>query len=130
MKAMIGDYMEKGFLENIVDMFKHDRGLYPLIGDLMKDERMRVRLGISALFETLAEEDAGNIALSIPSIVALLDNENPTIRGDAAYLLGITGNREAIPFLSEALHDEHDEVRRIATEAIDEIKSILGKPNR
>jgi HEAT repeat protein len=128
MKTMIADYMEKGFLENIVDMFKRDRGLYPLIGDLMKDDRMRVRLGISALVETLAKEDAENITAAIPSIAGLLNNQNPTIRGDAAYLLGITGNRDAIPFLSEALRDEHHEVRDIAREAIDEIKSLLGKP--
>jgi len=24
LKAMIAEYMEKGFLENIIDMFKHD----------------------------------------------------------------------------------------------------------
>jgi len=39
-KMMIADYMEKGFLENIVDMFKHDRSLSPLIADLMRDERI------------------------------------------------------------------------------------------
>jgi len=65
---MIADYMEKGFLENIIDMFKHDKGLYPLIGELMTDERMRVRLGISALVETLAKEDRNTIAGAIREI--------------------------------------------------------------
>lgn len=118
---MIADYMEKGFLENIIDMFKHDRSLYPLIGDLMTDERMRVRLGMSALVETLAKEDPENILISIPAIAALLKSENPTIRGDAVYLLGIIGHRDAVPFLIGALEDENSDVREFAREAIEEI---------
>jgi HEAT repeat protein len=122
-KTMIADYMEKGFLENIIDMFKHDKGLYPLIGELMADERMRVRLGMSALVETLAKEDADNIARSIQSIAALLKDQNPTIRGDAAYLLGIIGQREVIPFLVEAADDDNPGVKQIVREAIEEIEA-------
>jgi HEAT repeat protein len=121
MKTMIADYMEKGFLENIIDMFRHDKNLYPLIGDLMKDERMRVRLGMSALVETLAKEDPDNITDSIPGIAALLEDENATIRGDAAYLLGIIGHPDAVPFLRDASEDENGSVREIAGEAIEEI---------
>ena len=128
MKAMIADYMERGFLDNIVDMFKNDPGLYPLVGDLMTDDRIRVRLGISALVETLAKEDPGNIAASIPSIAGLLQNQNPVIRGDAVYLLGITGHPDAISYLTEALHDEHKEVREIAKEAIEGTESHADNP--
>ncbi|MGD1075275.1 MAG: HEAT repeat domain-containing protein [Thermodesulfovibrionales bacterium] len=122
-KVMIGDYMEKGFLENIIDMFKHDKSLFPLIGDLMTDERMRVRLGIASLVESLAKEDPANLLCAISGIAALLRNENPIIRGDAAYLLGIIGHLDAIPFLKDALGDEHADVRAIARESIQEINS-------
>jgi len=115
--------MEKGFLENIIDMFRHDRSLYPLIGDLMKDERMRVRLGISALVETLANEDPDSITDSIPGIAALLADENATMRGDAAYLLGVIGHPDGIPFLRDASADENESVREIAREAIEEIRA-------
>jgi len=125
-KTMIADYMEKGFLENIIDMFKHDKGLYPLIGELMTDERMRVRLGISALVETLAKEDRNTIARAIPGIAHLLRNENPIIRGDAAYLLGIIGQREVLPFLVEAADDDNSGVRQIVREAIEEIGETEG----
>src|SRR3972149_9119751 len=120
-KTMIADYMEKGFLENIIDMFKHDRSLYPLIGDLMTDERVRVRLGISALVETLAEKDPDTIVNSIPGIAGLFKGKNPTIRGDAAYLLGIIGHPDALPYLENVLEDENADVREIAREAIEEI---------
>ncbi len=32
---LIADHMESGFLENIIDMFRHDKSLYPLIGELI-----------------------------------------------------------------------------------------------
>jgi hypothetical protein len=123
-KTMIADYMEKGFLENIIDMFKHDKALYLLIGELMTDERMRVRLGITALVETLAKEDPGHIVKSIPGIAGLLKNDNPTVRGDAVYLLGIIGHGDALPFLEKASGDENPAVRQMATEALEEIGRV------
>lgn len=122
LRIMIADYMENGFLENIIDMFKHDKGLYAHIGDLMTDERMRVRLGISALVETLKMEDPENISQAIPYILPLLKNQNPMLRGDAAYVLGVIGHKDSIPFLEEAMIDENMDVRTIAKEAIEEIK--------
>ena len=50
---LIADHMENGFLENIVDMFMHDSSLYKLTGSLIQDERVRVRIGITALMEEL-----------------------------------------------------------------------------
>ncbi len=125
MTSMIADYMEKGFLENIIDMFKHDRTLYPLIGELMTDERMRVRLGITALVETLANEDRHNIPGSIDSIARLLKEQDSTARGDAAYLLGIIGHPAALPHLEYVLADDNAQVREIAVEAIEEIRKMI-----
>ncbi len=125
MTSMIADYMEKGFLENIIDMFRHDKGLYPLIGNLMTDERMRVRLGITALVETLAKEDRDNIPRSIDSIANLLKEHDSTTRGDAAFLLGIIGHTDALPHLENVLSDDNAQVREIAVEAIEEIRKTL-----
>jgi HEAT repeat protein len=123
MLKMIADYMENGFLENIVDMFKHDRGLYPLIGDLIGDERSRVRIGAIALIETLKEEDAEHVASAIPAVAERLKDSNATIRGDAAYLLGIIGHRDALTFLKETLNDDHELVKESVNEAIEEIEN-------
>jgi HEAT repeat protein len=120
---MIADYMENGFLENIIDMFRHDRSLYLFIGDLLGDERSRVRIGAVALVETLKEEDADRIASAIPGVAEKLKDPNATIRGDAAYLLGIIGHRDALPFLKEILNDDHEMVRESVNEAIEEIES-------
>ena len=118
---MIADYMEKGFLDNIIDMFKHDNTLYDLIGELIQDERIRVRIGITALMEELKNQDSENISKAIPNILPLLELKDPMLQGDAINLLGIIGDKSAIPLLEKALSDENQDVRLLAKEAIDEI---------
>ncbi len=125
LKTMIADYMENGFLENIIDMFRHDKSLYRFVGELMTDERVRVRLGISALVETLKKEDPENVHMSATNILPLLKNAEPVIRGDAAYLLGIIKHPDAIPLLKKvADNDENADVRSIAKEAMEDIKAL------
>jgi HEAT repeat protein len=121
-KKMIADYMEGGYLDNIIDMFKHDKSLYECVGYLMTDERMRVRIGATALMETLKAESE-NVEKAVPYILPLLKDENPVTRGDAAYLLGIIGDKDTIPYLEEMLNDKDGNVSLIAKEAMDDIKS-------
>jgi len=118
---LIADHMEDGFLENIIDMFRHDSSLYLLIGNLIQDERVRVRIGITALLEELKKIDAGNISKAVPGLVPLLSAPEPFVRGDAANLLGIIGDRSAVPFLEKLLKDENENVSMTAREAIDDI---------
>lgn len=107
LKTMVLDYMEKGFLENIIDMFRRDESLYPLVADMIKDERIRVRLGATALVEEMAKVDQSPFISLIPSIGKLLEDNNPTVRGDAANLLDIIGHTDALPFLLKARDDKN-----------------------
>jgi hypothetical protein len=120
--SMIADYMEKGFLENIIDMFKRDSALYALVGTLIRDERIRVRIGITALMEELKVKDGGNISRALPPLLPLLEHSDPVIRGDATNLIGIIGEEEALPFVERLLADEDPNVRLIAREVIEEIR--------
>ncbi len=120
---MLTDYMEGGFLENIIDMFKQDKSLYPLIGDMLGDERGRVRLGTVALVEHMMSIDSDAVLTAIPGIAKLLKKPNVAIRGDAAYRLGLIGHKDALPFLSEASKDENELVRKIVKEAIMQIEN-------
>jgi HEAT repeat protein len=125
LKKMIADHMEGGYLDNIIDMFKHDESLYECVGYLMTDERMRVRIGATALIETLRKESE-NVRKAVPYILPLLKDENPVTRGDAAYLLGIIGEKDTIPYLEEVLDDKDSNVSLIVKEAIDDINSNPG----
>lgn len=122
LKTMIADYMEGGYLDNIIDMFKHDPSLYVFVGELLTDERMRVRIGTTALIETLKSEDPANVKKAIISLIPLLENESPVVRGDVAYVLGIIGDRDTIPLLEKLKEDKDKNVKTIAEEAIDEMK--------
>ncbi|MDP3296058.1 MAG: HEAT repeat domain-containing protein [Thermodesulfovibrionia bacterium] len=126
MKKILADYMENGFLENIVDMFKHDKTLYLLIGELMADERSRVRIGTVALVEILKKDYYHDISVAIHGIAKLLKNPNTTIRGDAAYLLGIIGHKDALPFLSGAFNngEENEIVKETIRESIEIINQM------
>lgn len=120
--SMIADYMEKGFLENIIDMFKHDASLYELIGKLIQDERVRVRVGVTALMEEMRKNRDRNISKAVPNLLPLLENSDPVVRGDAANLLGIAGDRDALPYLEKKIDDENADVSMLIREAIGEIK--------
>ena len=128
-KKMIADYMENGLLDNIVDMFKNDEDLCEYAGDLLTDERMRVRIGTIALFETLGKEAPDRVKRALPSVLSLLKDQNPVIRGDAAYLLGIIGDKSVIPFLEKILDDEDANVRLVVRETIEDIRGVSDPMN-
>ncbi|MEJ2182778.1 MAG: HEAT repeat domain-containing protein [Nitrospirota bacterium] len=125
--AMIADHLERGFLENIIDMMKHDRGLLGLLPALIADERGRVRLGTVAVVEALVESCAEEILAQAPAVLRALGDENPTVRADAAYLLCTMGARDALPYLEEARDRETVQpVREALEETIQEMKGGPG----
>ncbi len=121
LRPMIADYMENGFLENIIDMFRHDSSLYGLVGELIQDERVRVRIGVTAMMEELRTLDSRNLLASVPVLLPLLDHDKPVVRGDVTNILGLIGDRGLLPVLEKMLRDEDPNVRTIAGEAIGEI---------
>ncbi|HMK61379.1 MAG TPA: hypothetical protein VK452_09600 [Dissulfurispiraceae bacterium] len=121
LKIMVLNYMDDGYLENIIDMFKHDEALYPLVIDMISDDRVRVRLGAAALVEELVKTNRGPLVRLIPSIAGLLDDANPTRRGDAAYLLGIIRHEAALPYLLKVRNDDNIFAREIISDAIHDI---------
>jgi len=118
MLQVIGDFLELGHVENIVAMFKQDRNLYSLTGDLLRDERFTVRLGIGVLFEELAIIHSQEISLATPSLLPLLQKQNPILRGEAATILGIIGSRDALEQLVKLKDDPDFQVREIVTDIL------------
>ncbi|MBI4710651.1 MAG: HEAT repeat domain-containing protein [Nitrospirae bacterium] len=117
-KEMIADFMENGFLNDIIDMFKNNRKLFAFLGDLIADERGRVRIGTVALVEDLRETYPEELAGAIHGIAKSLKAANPIVRADTAYLLGVINNEDALPYLSKALNDENALVREAVEETI------------
>jgi len=121
MRAMLIEYMSKGFLENIIALMKQDPSTVRFIPDLLGDDAIMVRLGATALVEELAKEHRQALAVAVPGLLALLGDENPTIRGDTANVLGIIGDRSARDALRELQKDTNPAVREIAEDALREM---------
>ncbi len=121
MRAMLIEYMSNGFLDNIISLLTQDSLLYRFIPDLLGDESLRVRLGATALVEELVADHREELKVVVPEIIGLLKNENPTIRGDAASVLGIIKDPSAIEALRISRHDSHPGVREVACDALAEI---------
>lgn len=116
--AMVADYMDQGLLENIILMFQHDPTLYPMVAELLQDERIRVRMGAVALVESLAELDPGGVSAIATAIAPLLTDASATIRGDAAYTVGLTGTTAHLVAVRRLLDDPFADVREIAADAV------------
>ena len=115
---MVADYMEEGLLENIVIMFQHDRSLLPMVADLLQDPRLRVRMGAVALVEALAESDPQGAVVIADAVTPLLRDASATIRGDAAYSVGLTGTETHQEPLRALLDDPFADVQEIAADAL------------
>src|SRR5208337_3855348 len=95
MRDMLIDYMGRGFLDNITALFRQDATVYRFIADMVGSENMRVRLGATALVEELARDHRQELRSSVPGLIGLLRHENPTVRGDAASVLGIIQDKSS-----------------------------------
>jgi HEAT repeat protein len=72
--------------------------------------------------EDLAAGCADILTHAVPGLITLLKNENPTVRGDAASLLGTIGNGSAKEPVSTLLNDENPAVRGVARIALGELE--------
>ena len=117
---VIGDFLELGHVENIVAMYRQDSGLYSLAGDLIRNERFAVRLGTAVLFEELAALQPNETSLAIPSLLPLLREANPLLRGEAATILGIIGSHAALQHLLPLKNDPDPQVREIITDILNQ----------
>jgi hypothetical protein len=122
-KEMVLDYMENGFLDNIIDLFRHEPACIPMIIDMLTDERIRVKFGATALVEELIKSHLGHLQRLIPQLGDLLKHDSPVVRADSAYVLGMLGLRDALPYLEASLDEDNPVVLEIIQEAIDEIIS-------
>ncbi len=121
MKDMLIEYMGKGFLDNIIALFKQDTSVYRFIPDMLGVEQLQVRLGTVALVEELTAGHREELRAAVPGLIALLKHPNPTIRGDAASVLGTLKDGSAKEALEQCLGDEHPMVREAAREALADI---------
>jgi hypothetical protein len=120
LKKVIADFLDQGHVENIVAMFRREPNYYAWTGEILRDERFSVRLGVSVLFEELQALQADKSALAIPSLAELLLDEEPLWRGEAVSILGIIGTPEAVALIRPLRHDTSAQVREMVELVLEE----------
>jgi len=124
--GVIQDFLEMGYVDNIVAMFHRYPEHYLLTGSILDDERFNVRLGVSVLFEELKLRQPDQTALSIPSLLPLLKSDQPHIRGEALSVLGIIGGTQALEHIKTMTDDEQPQVREMASEILQDVIRSMG----
>jgi hypothetical protein len=125
--ARVADFLGRGLLDVLVDLFRADPSLYGLLGELLANPEIGVRLGASALVEELAAADPPRRPLAAAALAPLLREQDPGRRGDAAYLLGFVGGAAELGELEAvAAQDPNTDVREAAAEAAERIRGARG----
>jgi glutaredoxin len=98
--------------------------LTPGLCGLVAAEAFQTRLGAMVALQEIARQNPELAAQAVAEVAALLKDADPRNRGDAAYLLGELGRREALPHLEGLLADPDASVVEAAREALEELKAI------
>lgn len=120
--ALLAGDLENGEIDKVVGLFQYNKTLYQTLGKMLKEGSMFVRLGINMVLEDLADLKPDDVQDAIPYLSPLLEDENATIRGDAADIIGNIGDKAHLDLLEPLLKDEHPQVIEVVEEAIENIK--------
>jgi len=120
MGEYFGELLENQKLQDALQLVRNDPSQLSILVDLVGDLEtpMGVRIGVSAMFEELAEE--GQLAPALPQLAELTRASEPQVRADAAHYLGLINTPEARDLLQPLLKDADSEVREIASESLAE----------
>lgn len=107
-----------GYRQAVAFVAEDPRRLKPLLAIVANPEaRLEVRLGVSALLE--ARANTTELRALLPQLADLTRHGDHRVRADACHLLGLTGSTAARSPVESCLHDENQEVREIAEEAME-----------
>jgi len=117
-----GHLIESQRLKSVVDHIEASpRTLIDLLNLFAAtDTPMSVRIGVSAIMETLSGTDI--LRRAVPEIEPLALSESPQVRTDACYFLGLAGDPAALPTARRLLDDEDAGVREVAADVL----ALLG----
>ncbi len=119
----IQDYFSElfttGNLKKVINLVKKEPELLKYFPKMMTDEDtpLGAKIGIGAVFEELQGSSA--IKALIPDLTAILDAENPAVRNDACYYLGLTESTDAIAAIKSLADDKTPEVRETVHDALE-----------
>ena len=116
--------IKEGRAEEVARAMIEKATLFPGIIELLVHDKWPVRLGAMVVMETIAAEDPALAARVVPVLQARYDRLDDPARGDVLYVIGETGDHQAVPFLQKiTAHSTNPEIRQAASEALATLQS-------
>lgn len=116
--------IKDGQAEQVARAMIENGTLFPAIIDLLSHSKWPVRLGAMVVMETIAATAPSLAAQVVPFLRQRYDHLEDPVRGDVLYIIGETGDHEALPFLQNIVEcSPNSEVRQAALEALATIQA-------
>lgn len=116
--------IKEGRAEEVARAMIEKATLFPGIIELLVHDKWPVRLGAMVVMETIAAADPALAARVVPVLQARYDRLDDPARGDVLYVIGETGDHQAVPFLQKiTAHSTNPEIRQAASEALATLQS-------
>lgn len=115
---LLAHLLQTDALDQVIALIEQKPDLLPELLPLAADphQDLKIRLGISAVFETF--EGLPILQQMIQPLGTLASHEHARVRADAAHYLGLMHSPEAEPLLQQLALDADREVREIASDAL------------
>lgn len=118
---VMGSMIEAGRMTEAMPLARGEDGAAAL-ATILRQGGLKERMGVMLLCEELLELDRHALDGAVPTLLPLVESEDPTLRGDTADLLGRIGSPSAAAALGRLLQDDHPDVREIAAEALEMLR--------
>lgn len=119
MQDYIIDLFTTGQLDKVISLVNNEPDLLSHFPAMMtnKETPLGAKIGMGAVFEEL--QGSASIQALIPELAIMTESGDASIRNDACYYLGLTESPEAIAYIQKLTHDEKEEVRETAHDALE-----------
>ena len=123
----MSDYFEElmtsGEIDKVQQLVEESPEQVQALFNIMTNPKssLSARIGVGAIFEELAGSEL--LVRNIEALGKLSQHENPQVRNDACYYLGLSHNKNAVGYLRPRLEDENSDVREAAQDALETIES-------
>jgi len=123
MSEYFRELLKSGKLPKVTAAVRADGARLNALLQLLDDPELEiaVRVGISAVFEELEGDDA--LLGTLDTLLHFTTHRDAHIRADAAHLLSLTRSPQALAPLERLLQDENADVREIAREGLERLRS-------
>jgi len=118
-----GELMTTGEMDKVIELVKSSPHTFAALITLMANPEttLSVRIGVGAILEDFAGSDI--LRQNIELLAEFTQAEDPRVRNDACFYLGLSHDKTAEPYIRPLLDSEDAETREIAEEALEEILS-------